>query len=641
MKRKINSYNEKDFIPLNKRNHFINKININNKSLKYNFFNKVHNRNKISIILNFLDINEQMSLLKLNSIISKILINKYNLPFKSIIPLRQIKNNKNSIESKYSKILYNFRQIIDNNNIDKEEYQYIISFLLKNVNNNFIIFDKISDKIINNNDDKKDTINSEQSKELEFFFDFFSAIKFIKNINHIKFNFSDIDNKIDENILDKKLINKFYFLNFFQNINHLEINKIENSFGFINKLILFENNSINNVEKINLNNISIKIHNEELLNYDNYNSLCFPKITNIKYLFLYKVNLSIFCLNKIINENINIIKLVINNCSNNNVSLYDEKEYINNVNKNINNCKEIKYIEFNNNNFSMFLNNKIIYNIIELFFNIYNKIDFISCGYPFNINEKNEKENQIEIPNYLKECPDSIFSDNFNKYLTIKFSPSFSYHIKKNKRIIEISNYIQKENDTILNDLKYEKIKLNLYNLDNSSISNNIIKIMQKYYQKNITKYLQIFASFKNAELTPIYNKNNKNETYNSIEKFTIFFQNDEAIITLFGNHIIFSIISLFPNIKVISFKNVNFKNDGPKFRENFDDINECFKLVLFGNKNKDLALFKNKNYFLKDIRFNNCYFCNILITKDILNEIEKSIKSYLGKSIIRFSLIE
>ena len=147
-----------------------------------------------------------------------------------------------------------------------------------------------------------------------------------------------------------------------------------------------------------------------------------------------------------------------NYCSNNNASLYDEKEYINLVNKGLNNFKEIKHIEFNNNNFSMFLNNKIIYNLIELFFNIFNKIYFISCGYPFNNNEKSDKDNQIEFPNCLKDCPDSIFSDNFNKYLTIKFSPSFSYHIKKNKLIIEISNFLGKENDDILNDLKYEKI---------------------------------------------------------------------------------------------------------------------------------------------------------------------------------------
>ena len=52
------------------------------------------------------------------------------MPFKSIQALRLIKNNKFSIETKYSKIFIYFKNIIDNNDIEKEEYQYIISFLL-------------------------------------------------------------------------------------------------------------------------------------------------------------------------------------------------------------------------------------------------------------------------------------------------------------------------------------------------------------------------------------------------------------------------------------------------------------------------------------------------------------------------------
>ena len=142
MKRKINKIKENDISALKKRNAFTNLLD--NKSLKYTFFNRNCNRNKISVIMNFLDINEQLPLLKLNSILSKLLINKYNLPFKSISSLREIKNNKNLIESKYSIIFTNFKNIVEKNNIDKEEYQFIISYLLKNVKNNFIIFDKIN-----------------------------------------------------------------------------------------------------------------------------------------------------------------------------------------------------------------------------------------------------------------------------------------------------------------------------------------------------------------------------------------------------------------------------------------------------------------------------------------------------------------
>ena len=656
MKSKASLKNENNNICLKKRNGKKSLFNKNNTNTnRYNFFNRIQNRNKISIILSFLDINEQLPLLYLNSIISKILINKYNLPFKSIKSLREIKKNKNSIESKFSKIFLNFKNIIDNNDFNEEEYQYIISFLLKNVNNNFIIFDKINNNTISNEEIDKDNSNNKKismeqnnliKKKYEIFFEFLSKIKFIKNITHIKFILSGIDNEINDTFLKSDIINKFYFVNFFQNINHIEIDKIENSFYFINQLISFKNNSINNIEKTNLNDINIRAYNETLLNYDNYNSLTIPKITEIKYLFLSRVKLSIFCLNEIINKNPNLIKLVINNCSNNSFSLYDEEEYNILINKSLNNCKEITHIEFNNNKFSQFLTNKIISNLCELFFNINNKIYIISCGYPFNNiktnNENNETNNLIDIPNCLKDCQNSIFSNNFNnKYLTVKFSSSLSYHIKKNKRIIELSNFLEKENDNIFNEIKYEKIKLCLYASDNFSISNNIKKIMGNYCQKNITKYFQMFTSSKNVEFTPDYNIKNKKDIYDSIEKFTIFFQSEDESITLFGNKLILAIITFFPRIKIISFKNINFQSDKQKFRENFDDINECFETMLFGKKNEDFYLFKNKKNCLNEIKFNNCYYYNNLINKDILKDIENKIYSYLGKKIIKISFVE
>jgi hypothetical protein len=232
-----------------------------------------------------------------------------------------------------------------------------------------------------------------------------------------------------------------------------------------------------------------------------------------------------------------------------------------------------------------------------------------------------------------------INKEDFNKYLTIKFSPSLSYRIKKNKRIIDVSNYLQNEN--IINKIDYEKIKLTLYISDSPSISNNIKKIMQNYYKKDITKYLQIFCSFKNGELSPIVNQNNKKEVYKSIEKVTIYFQNEDSIISLFGIRIIASLLAFFPCVKIISFKNINFKNDNKIFREYFDDINESFEFGLFGEKNKDFILFKNKECCLKEIRFNNCYFYNHFIEKDITQEIERKIDSYLGKNSIRVICVD
>mgnify|MGYP006916326231 CR=1 FL=1 len=86
MKRKINNKNENNII---RKKHGFTNNSINPNSISNLFFNKNNNRYKISTILDFLDINEQLPLINLNSIISKIIINKYNLPFKSVLPLRQ------------------------------------------------------------------------------------------------------------------------------------------------------------------------------------------------------------------------------------------------------------------------------------------------------------------------------------------------------------------------------------------------------------------------------------------------------------------------------------------------------------------------------------------------------------------------
>ena len=598
MKRNIQ---KKGNILIQKKSGFINIFNKN--SIRNTYFNNNINRNKISIILDFLDINEQLPLIKLNSIISKIIINKYDLPFKSILPLRQYKNNKNAIESKYSNLYNIFKKIINLNEIEKEEYQYIVSFLLKNMNNNYLIFDKLNE-------------------EINIFFDFLSKIKYIKNLNHIKFKISNADEIL---ISSNNLIYNIYFINLFQNIKHLEIDKIEKSFYFCNALMNFEHNLINNIEKINLNNITVRIKDEISLKYDDYNSLLFPNLTNLKYIFLTNINLSISFLNEIINNNKNLIKIAINNCSYNDISNYDENEYIEKINKNLNNCLFLKHIEFNKNNFSDNFTSKIISHLISLFFNKKN-IYLISCGF---ITEMNFEE----IYNNLNKFSNNILDK--EKYLKIRFSPSFIYHINKNKKTIEVSNYIK--NISSIRKINYEKIKLCLYNTDNPNISNNIKKVMENYYKENDTKYLQIFASFQSGELNQIMNSNNE---YKSIEKFTLYFQYDDNIITLFGNNIILSILIFFPCIKIISFKNINFQNDDKKFREYFDDLQNSLELMLFGKKNKIFEFFKNKNkkIYLEEIKFNNCYYYKNTIEENILNEIKT--EKYFGKEI-KLSFIE
>jgi hypothetical protein len=250
----------------------------------------------------------------------------------------------------------------------------------------------------------------------------------------------------------------------------------------------------------------------------------------------------------------------------------------------------------------------------------------ISCGFIQEINFDEIYNNLINFSNNIIDK---------EKYLKIRFSPSFIYNINKNKRIIEISNYMK--NNSFLKKINYEKIKLCLYNTDNPNISNGIKKVMENYYKENITKYLQIFASFQSGELNQIFNLN---KAYNSIEKFTLYFQNDEDIITLFGNNTILSILVFFPNIKIISFKNINFQNDDKKFKEYFDDLKTSFEAMLLGKKTDIVNFFKTKNkkISLEEIKFNNCYYYKNIIEKDILNEINTN--KYFSKEI-KLSLIE
>ena len=616
----------------------------NSNSLKYKFFNQTKSNNKISIIIDFLDTNEQLPLLKLNSIISKIIINKF--PIKSLDILNQIKNDMNSYEPKFSNLFFNFNKIIEKNNFKEEEYQFVFTYLLKNINDNYIFFDSLfpQDYLI---DDANDFI----LKMHKIFAGILKKIQYINKITHIKFKIANLDKQIKDIHLNKENFNELYFNNFFKNINHLEIDNIENSLCFINKLLSYDNNLISNVTKINLSNINIKMSNEEIIDYNIYNSLSFPKLTKLKYLFLVKVNLSIFCLNEIISKNSNLIRIVILQCSNN---LYDKKEYAKLLNKSIKNCKELNYVNFNNNNFSIYLINQIVYTLMEIFFKS-NKINLIYCEYP--INKENYDKNCIfELPKHLKKYANIIDKKDYNKYLTIKFNPALAYSIKKNKCIIDVSSL---QNKKTLKGINYEKIKLTLDSWDNDLNSNKLKKIMRKFYQKGITKYLQIFCSFPKRSLMNFFHlhKNKDNEMYKSIEKVTIYFQDEDSSGILFGDRIILSILSFFPYVKIISFKNVHFRkykiklyteseifdlfhNKNNHQREN-KDKNDYFGFVLFGVKNKDLDLFKNKEIYLREIRFNNCYFKGILIGKDITQEIEETINSYLGKNVIRVIYVE
>ena len=173
MKKKI-IINNKSKANINKKTENVNK-NKKSNSMSHTFLNMPNNRNKILIIINFLDINEQLPLLKLNSVLAKIIINKYNLPFKSKELLKEIKNNKNSNEAKYTKIYFNFNNIIKNNDILENEYQFIQSYLLKNIKNNFLIFDSLDEENATSNE-KDIGSNDTLLKKYKIFIEFLEKI---------------------------------------------------------------------------------------------------------------------------------------------------------------------------------------------------------------------------------------------------------------------------------------------------------------------------------------------------------------------------------------------------------------------------------------------------------------------------------
>jgi len=662
------------------------------KSLKYQFFNKEKNRNKISLIIDFLDINEQLLLLKLNSIFLKILINKKKLPLKSIEALVEFKNSNNFNISKYSNLYSNFKNIIKYSDIDEKEYPFIISYLLKNIKINFINFELF----------ERTNIEDDFINKYKIFFLILSRLKFVNKITHIKFDLHNPGKQIKDIHLNKEVFNILHFSNLFKNINNLEIENIKNSICLMNKMLNYKNNDINNVTMIKISDINMKINTEEIIDLNIYNSLSFPELTNLKYLSLKKVNLSIFCLNEIIFKNSNLKRLSIINCSIKNISLYNEKEYVKILIKSLNNCNQLNYTNFNNNNFSIYITSKILYILLEKFFKS-DKMNFtLLYGYPINNEEKDDKSCIFEFPKHLKEYMNIKNKKDYDKTLYIQFNSKLSYSIKKNKYIIEVSD-LQKEQ--IINGIYSEKIKLTLdtYKYNSSKIK----KVMEKYYQKGITKYLQIFCSFpKFSAINIIEIPKSNNEMYESIEKVTINFDKEGSSGKLFGDRIILSILSFFPCAKIISFKNVYFDkheiklydpseiyelfdNENDKYKNNKkgkrkayktsdvlkllhnnddkndknnknhkndknhknhkieinkkdnNDKNDCFEFVLFGEKNKDLELFKNKERCLKEIRFKNCHFHHCLIGKDITQEIEKKINSYLGKNVIRVISVE
>mgnify|MGYP006873055076 CR=1 FL=1 len=127
MKKKI-SINNSSNIKINKKTGNTNLNGKNSNSLRYHFFNKVKNRNKISIIINFLDINEQLPLLKLNSIVSKIIINEYNRAFKSLKLLKKYKIIQTSNRIYFTEIYWEFKSIIKTTEINEKDYLFALSF---------------------------------------------------------------------------------------------------------------------------------------------------------------------------------------------------------------------------------------------------------------------------------------------------------------------------------------------------------------------------------------------------------------------------------------------------------------------------------------------------------------------------------
>ena len=571
------------------------KLSINNNKITAINFNSFENKN---LQLKFFDISFN-KLISLNGFNNFINLNELNLSnnflndeeLKNLSKLHLLKNlnlsNNNLKSSEICKILSQLNSIekinLNNNNIEylnfNDKCETLLQLEIDNNKINKIIFNKgslINLIYLSLNSNKIQEINSINNL---FNLEYFSCIE--NELNEL-----NINNLNNLKLLQAKnnLLNNFILSNNLQLIQYIEISfnnlisfKIEGEHKYLKNLIV-DNNKLNNIEIIKINNNNnIFFENIEFIDLSNNN------INSINFIqFFYnvqRINLAFNNLNNLM-EIISILK---------NFKFLKELNLIdNNFNKNFYNINVVPNEIFNNlndyfsNNNVKNLNQKQIINYRNLIiFNINNLAYLDMIG--INDEEKNKAFNNNN---------NNINLNNIN-----------------NKTLINIS---EKKNNINFNNINNIK--------DNDSINNNssLNFNFKGVYQKN-----------------KIFNNNN-----------TIHFNNNNFLLEKFNNSI---------NSKNFSISLNSSLNNNNNNNSNIDNNNNNYIYINCDSTKKDKIIDENEKNniykLLKQTLINICDNNGFIIYNDFYNlflelnniyqiqiyfkEINKDIKNLIKNSLL------
>ena len=509
--------------------------------LTKNFLKKYKNRNLISIVFDYIPMNKVFKICFTSKILKNIIKEKYNLPFNETLI------NLNLSECYKLSELFSIYNLNNIKNLSNSELIFFFAkyFKTKTINEKFI-FDY-------NNIDQK------------FFDKFFRFFLVYDNKKNIEFNlFNNSTELINFNYKEKLNLKDL-------TIHHTNIEKDFFIFNYIEPL---------KIEKIVIYKCKINIEKKYFLNYK-----------NLKKLIIYSNEINEEFLNEIIslltnNDKIEVIKFLNNDLiiEENNI-----KNIIDKIVQSIKNQKKLKeiYLKFNNNN------NLNYENLFQSILNIYENNNILEI-LNFQINYKNS---EFFIPKFI---------NNFQK---IKIFPNKKFEFNLNKKIIyslEENNYslIVDENNEICSyffNFNFNKIFYNklIYYYDNnllkfSNLTDFFLYILTIFNSINLTE-IEIYSM--NFEENFLHSDKFKKIEYKNILNLTIqidiFSCNENC-------YLINEIIQIFPNIKNITFKNINF---------NIYIHNLQFIKYLINEKSQNLK--KNK---LESIKFDNCFikYCNL-----------------------------
>ena len=507
--------------------------------LTKNFLKKYKNRNIISIVFDYIPINKVFKICFTSKILKNIIKEKYNLPFNETL------FNLNFINCNKLSELFSIYNLCNIKKLSKNELNFFFAKYFKTKT--------IIEKFIFDYDSNID----------EYFFNnFFRNLLVYDNKKNIEFNFNNKSTDlINFNYKEKlKLIDLI--------VHHTQLEKNCFIFNYLEPL---------KIENLVIYKCKINIEQKDSLNYK-----------NLKKLIIYSNEINDEFLNKIVfllsnNNKLEVIKFL------NNDLIIEEKNIKNIIDEIIQKIKENKklkeiYLNFNNNNN---LNCDNLYNTILDIYKNNNNLEILD----FKINYKNS---EFFIPKFIQNYQNLNFP---KKKLEINLNKNIFYSIENNNYSLIVNE--NKENYFYFLNFSFYKLYYNklIYNnvlMNFGNLTDFFLYILTIFNSKNLTE-IEVFST--KFEENFLHSDKFKKIEFQNILNLTIqidiFSCNENC-------YLINEIIKIFPNIKNVIFKNINF----------IIYINNLqFYKYLINEKSQIL-----KNNKLESIIFENCFikYCNL-----------------------------